>query len=316
MLTIGNAPLSWGVFEADADTNPPWSIVLDEIAAAGYSGTELGPIGFLPEGTDILRAELDKRGLTLTGGFVYEHLHDPAWHDAVIGSTTRVVRVLSELGARYLVVIDRMFMERQQTAGRSDKAQRLTGDAWMYLMDTIREVSSIAQSHNIRPVLHPHAGTHIEFIDEIDRALTDLSHEAIGLCIDTGHSAVAGLQAADLVAQYPERVEYFHLKDVSAHGMRRMITEDLAFEEALGKGLFCPLGNGVVDFSALHLSLAKIGFDGIATVEQDPDPYANTPHTGLDSAKQSLAYLRAVGLCEATSGATEPGDGHPKGQTT
>ena len=45
----GNAPVSWGVYEADRP-NPPFARVLDDIAAAGYAGTELGPYGYLPTG--------------------------------------------------------------------------------------------------------------------------------------------------------------------------------------------------------------------------------------------------------------------------
>jgi hypothetical protein len=33
-IRVGNAPVSWGVYEADRD-NPPFARVLDEIAAAG-----------------------------------------------------------------------------------------------------------------------------------------------------------------------------------------------------------------------------------------------------------------------------------------
>ena len=43
-IRVGNAPVSWGVYEADRP-NPPFDRILDEIARAGYEGTELGPYG-------------------------------------------------------------------------------------------------------------------------------------------------------------------------------------------------------------------------------------------------------------------------------
>ena len=49
MISIGNAPCSWGVEFADDPRNPPWTRVLDECRDAGYRGIELGPIGFMPE---------------------------------------------------------------------------------------------------------------------------------------------------------------------------------------------------------------------------------------------------------------------------
>jgi inosose dehydratase len=296
ILKIGNAPLSWGVFEGDAEDNPPWDEVLDEIAAAGYLRTELGPIGFLPEDPNILRREFDSRGLTLTGGFVYEHMHDPANREQVLANARRVGGILAALGASQLVVIDRMVPERQRTAGRSEAAERLAPAAWETMLETIAGVARVAsEEFGLRPVLHPHCGTHIEFADEIERLVEDLPDALIGLCIDTGHSAVTGMQAADLVDRYGDRVEYLHLKDVDGAAQQVMLDEDLEFEEALGVGLFCPLGQGIVDFAALHASLGRIDFSGIATVEQDPDPRVPN-HRGLDSARESLEFLRRVGL--------------------
>jgi inosose dehydratase len=296
MLNIGNAPLSWGVFEGDAPSNPAWETVLDEIAAAGYPFMELGPVGFLPEDTDLLTGELARRGLGVTAGFVYEHMHDQASQEHVLRTVRRVGRILSELEATYLVVIDRMASERQLVAGRSDAAQRLAPAQWTAMIETISEVARVAdEEFGLRPVLHPHCGTHIEFVDEIDQALGDLPKSAIGLCVDTGHSAVAGLRASELVDRYPDRIEYFHFKDVDPSALRLMHNEGLGFEEALGAGLFCPLGQGVVDFAALRDSLRRIGFAGSATVEQDPDPRA-TEYSGLAAAKQSLEFLQETGL--------------------
>jgi inosose dehydratase len=296
MLNVGNAPLSWGVFEGDEESNPPWALVLDEIVAAGYRHLELGPIGFLPEDTAVLKEELAARDLSLTAGFVYEHMHDPSQRDLVLENTRRVGRILSTLGARHLVVIDRMVPERQRTAGRSALAERLSPQAWDQMIETIATVATIAaEEFGLRPVLHPHCGTHVEFADEIEHVLHDLPHSTIGLCIDTGHSAVAEMQAADLVDRYADRVEYFHFKDASEKGLSRMLDEGLEFDEALGVGLFCPLGQGLVDFSALRESLDRIGFSGSATVEQDPDPRV-TDHSGLVAARESIAFLRQVGL--------------------
>lgn len=296
MLEVGNAPLSWGVFEGDDPNNPPWAVVLDEIVAAGYSRTELGPIGFLPEDPSTLRGNLDRRGLKLTAGFVYEHLYDPEHRDRTLANTRRVARTLAELGGQYLVIIDRMIPSRQRTAGRSDRAARLSDRGWAYLVETIAAVASIATADfGLRPVLHPHCGGHIEFEDEIDRALSDLPSDVLGLCIDTGHAAVVGLQAKELVERYPSRVEYFHLKDVDPVALGRLRESSLTFDDSLAEGLFCPLGDGIVDFEGLRDSLGRIAFTGCATVEQDPDPRI-TDFSGLATARASIQFLRNIGL--------------------
>src|SRR6186713_1971338 len=60
MMRVGNAPVSWGVYEADR-LNPPYGEVLDGIARAGYAGTELGPFGYLPTSPRELDHELRSR---------------------------------------------------------------------------------------------------------------------------------------------------------------------------------------------------------------------------------------------------------------
>jgi inosose dehydratase len=298
MLNVGNAPLSWGVFEGDDAKNPPWSLVMDEIAEAGYRYMELGPIGFLPEDTDLLGPELERRGISLLGGFVYEHMHDPACEPLVLENTRRVCRVLSSLGARFLVVIDRMVMDRRRTAGRSEDAERLPDSGWAQMMETISKVAAIAdQEFGLRPVLHPHSGTHIEFDDEIDRALGDLPSSSIGFCIDTAHAAVAGMQAYDLANRHALRLEYLHFKDVDEAVLQQMLAAGLEFEEALAIGLFCPLGKGIVDFPGLRRSLEESSSVRAATVEQDPDPRVAN-HSGLEAAKESIRFLREVGLAD------------------
>jgi inosose dehydratase len=44
-VELATGPVTWGVDFADAPANPPWSLVLDDIAASGLGALELGPVG-------------------------------------------------------------------------------------------------------------------------------------------------------------------------------------------------------------------------------------------------------------------------------
>jgi hypothetical protein len=46
-IRVGNAPVSWGVYEADSP-NPPFASVLDGTPMPATRGTELGPYGYTP----------------------------------------------------------------------------------------------------------------------------------------------------------------------------------------------------------------------------------------------------------------------------
>ena len=106
VVSVANGPVSWGVYYGGDPTNFPWPRYLDEVAAAGFRWTELGPIGYLPEEPGHLRDELAKRQLRLIAGFIFESLHDPTERPNLRAITHRTCRVLSALESKHLVLID------------------------------------------------------------------------------------------------------------------------------------------------------------------------------------------------------------------
>ena len=98
-ILVGNAPVSWGVYEADRP-NPPFAQVLDEIAAAGYEGTELGPYGYLPTSPGALAAELKKRDLRLGSSFVPLPLEDASRRGRSVEAALAVGKLLHEAQRR------------------------------------------------------------------------------------------------------------------------------------------------------------------------------------------------------------------------
>jgi len=270
-LRLATGPVSWGVDFGDEPGRPRWEDVLDGVAAAGYAGTELGPLGYL--GADA--SALASRGLALTGGFVFEPLHDPGSRAAVLAQARRVARRVSELGGRHLVVIDNVSRERSATAGRTGDAVRLTDARFDAMLDAITAVAEVARAAGQQALVHPHAGTYIEFADEIARAA-----EACPLCVDTGHCAYAGVDPAGLAD-----VAYLHLKDLDPSRVRR------DFWSSVRAGAFVPLGAGCVDFGALLAGLEARGFDGWAVVEQDRVAAAGDPVADLTASRRFLEGL-------------------------
>ena len=66
-VKIGSAPDSWGGWFGEDSRQMPWPRFMDEITAAGYAWTELGPWGYLPCDHAVLATELDRRGLRVCG---------------------------------------------------------------------------------------------------------------------------------------------------------------------------------------------------------------------------------------------------------
>jgi inosose dehydratase len=291
-IRIANAPTSWGVEDPEDGANPRWERLLSDIAAAGYDGTELGPLGYLPEDPVALRRELGGRGLELVGGYLFEPLHTRAGAERALEVARRTCELLAAAGAVHLVLIQGFTPERERAAGRQDAADPLDGDEWATLIASVEELARVAaEEHGLVAVFHPHAGTHVEFADEIDRFAADTG---VPLCIDTGHCAYAGIDPVALYRRHADRVAYFHLKDVDGARLDRALERKLSFEGAVAEGVFCPLGEGAVDFAALATALEERDFHGWATVEQDRLPTDST--TPAEHAAASLAHLRAVGL--------------------
>src|SRR6516225_10707697 len=126
-IRVASAPVSWGIMEnVEFPADYPCARVLDEIARAGYSGTELGPYGFLPTEPAVLRREIEKRGLELCSAFVDTELGNPAALEAGLAHVARSARLISQAGARLLVLSDSITEARNASAGRRNEANQLS----------------------------------------------------------------------------------------------------------------------------------------------------------------------------------------------
>ena len=294
-LRLANGPVSWGVDLPDKPGAPPWEEVFSEISEAGYRWCELGPVGYLPEDDERVRAELDARGLGVAGSYIFEPMHDANRHRDVADITHLTCGRIAALGGEYLVVIDMVSPERGATAGRSAAATRLEGRAYRDFLTGLRQATTIAIDYGLTPVLHPHAGSYVEFEDEIERVLADTADDGLQLCIDTGHFTYAGVDPVRFLAEHRDRTPYLHFKDIDPIVHQKVCSDGVPFFDAVSLGVFCPVGQGTVDFPALAAELAR-GFDGPGTIEQDRDFRSTT--TALEDAKASLDFLRGLGLAD------------------
>jgi inosose dehydratase len=294
-LRVANGPVSWGVDVPDKPGSPPWEDVFSEISEAGYKWCELGPVGYLPSDDGLVRAELEARGLGVAGSYIFERLHDADRLDHIAEVTHATCRRIAGLGGDFLVVIDMVSDERGATAGRSAAAPRLDGQPYEVLLQGLRQSAGIAAEHGLTPVLHPHAGSYIEFEDEIERVLADTADDGLQLCIDTGHFAYAGVDPVRFLAEHRDRTPYLHFKDIDPIVLQKVVSDAVPFFDAITLGVFVPMGQGMVDFNALAAELRN-GFDGPGTIEQDRD--FRSPTTPLEDAKASLDYLRGLGLTD------------------
>lgn len=297
-LNLSNHPCSWGVDYAESPSNPPWDKVVQCIADAGYAGTELGPVGYYDPAH--LSEKLKSLGLQLVGGNIFEKLHEPEELPAILAKVHASCKILKEHGARFFVIVPHTCDEKVATAGRPKDAPRLPQEQWEKFMAGIVEVAKVVKSYGIRCTLHPHAGCWIEYEDEVEKALADLPADLVELCLDTGHFTYAGMDPVAKYKQYAARVPYMHFKDINGKVLEELQREKQGFWDGIKKGVFCPLGQGLVDFPAVLRALKESGFSGWVTVEQDfdnsiPDQEAKLM-VPFKCCKLNVDYLRSCGV--------------------
>ncbi len=294
-IRIGNAPCSWGVEFANDPRNPAWDTVLKECAAAGYTGIELGPIGFMPENPDVLAEALARHGLTLTGGVVFRPFHDPAAWDDVMDAALRTCKALVSHGAQHLVLIDSISARRAPTAGRAAEAEQMDSAEWEAFRNRIATVAKMGtEVYGLTVGIHAHAAGFIDFEPELERLLDEVDENILKICFDTGHHSYAGYDPVAFMRRHIDRISYMHFKDIDPAVKARAIANRTGFYDACGQGIFCNLGKGDVDFPAVRQVLLDAGFEGWCTVEQDCDPTLDV--RPMDDARTNREYLESIGF--------------------
>jgi len=285
---VGTAPINWNNDDLkDWAPEVPFPRILDEMAAAGYEGTELG--GNYPTEPAVLRLELERRGLALSGAYRWLSLLDPAALDAELVSLDHLLDLLAVLGSRDLIVACRMDARRISIAGRvpSDGSAGLGDAEWRALVESLGLIARLAFSKGIRTHYHNHAGSYVETPAEVERFLSLLDPAVADLCFDAGHYAFGGGDPADFVARHASRIGYVHLKDVDPAVLARARAEGLGFLDALRVYVFCELGEGIADVPSIVGALLDNDYSGWIVVEQDTSRRPST-----ESARASREYLR------------------------
>lgn len=134
--------------------------------------------------------------------------------------------------------------------------------------DKVKEYDIQVAIHNHGPgdKTYPLPGSAYERIKDLDKR--------IGLCNDIGHTTRSGLDVAETILQFADRLHDVHFKDVSS---------------ADAKGGCVEMGRGVIDVPFVIRALVKIGYAGIAAFEYEKD--SDDPLAGL---AESVGYARGV----------------------
>lgn len=300
MIKVANAPCSWGVIERtnEAERSLGYARVLDEMQATGFNGTELGDWEFMPTDPAGLKAELEQRNLALIASWVTAVLIEPAGHADSAARAVRAARLLAAVAGESPVIVvgDNLFAyeERNKIVGRVQPRDSMNDEQWQIFVAGVHLIARrVKDETGLRTVFHPHCSTWIEAPGEIEKLLNLTDPELVGLCLDTGHYTFGGGDPVAAVQKHAGRIRHVHFKDCEPAIAAKARENGWEYNYAVGKGLFCELGQGEVDFSAVLHALKAINYDGWVVIEQDVLPSMGSPK---EAAQRNRDYLRGIGL--------------------
>lgn len=140
------------------------------------------------------------------------------------------------------------------------------------LLDSVEEK---IKAYDIRVAVHNH-GPEDKLYPTPESAYRRIKNRdrRFGLCIDIGHTGRCGVDPADDVIRFGDRLLDMHLKDVSA---------------ASAAGRHMELGHGVLDIPAVIGALHKIEYQNVAAFEYEEN--AHDPVAGL---AECVGYVRGI----------------------
>jgi inosose dehydratase len=304
-VAVANAPCSYGAFEntIGIDPNVPDALgLLDAVAAAGYAGIDLGPVGYL--GTaEQLAERLSPRGLGLAGGYLALPFSEP---DALAQEIDRVDALLDVLdlaagvgspahAAPRPTLADAGSPQRFANPGRAanDRSLGLDEAGWRRFADGLARVLERCRMRGHEPTFHHHTATYVEAVWEIEEVL---ERSDVGLCLDTGHLLVGGGDPVPALRDWAARINHLHVKDARREVIEGIIAERAPFEAIWSRRAFCVFGTGDVDVPAVIEQVEQSAYSGWLVVEQDIFPDPADPGRCIADQAANRAYLRERGM--------------------
>lgn len=255
--------LSAGLFIFDHQSKPTGDPIeaLERTAAAGFRETELmaegQPWNEVTQG-DLrhLKSALERTGLfphtlhaPMSGINLASGIEEIRRHG--IDEMTKAMRILAELGGRTVIVHpsgrpgpDEDAYKWENIGGAAERAHA-----------SVSELVRVAESTGICMALENLPATGLPCrpvvsMQELRALIAGFPAEQVGLCLDTGHARICGLDPAEQARVAAERLVALHIQDVDGERDCHWVP-----------------GRGVIDWAALGQALADIAFDGAWTME-------------------------------------------------
>jgi inosose dehydratase len=226
-------------------------------------------------------AMLADHDLSPAPGYLSVAVDDDGRCDAASFERARqAAAVHAEIGLAGMFIACGMSKQAARVALHPARGFGFEQDRLERVVESIAAVAEVMCAEGVRPGLHPHVGTWVETEDETRYVLDNIDATRLAFGPDTGHLAWAGVDPAKIMADYRDRINHVHIKDINAAAAARSATDDLNYQQTVLAGVWMEPGLGDVDLEAV-LDVLGPQFDGWLVSEVD--------RPNLPTAEQSIA---------------------------
>ena len=263
VIRVANAPCSWGVLEFEAPSSRrPAAQVLDEMAAAGYAGTELGDWGFLPTdpaalaadvGAPRARARRRVRAGRARPGRRARRGHRAGGADGAAAGAA-AARTQAAPSSPVIVLSDDNTTRPEPHGARRTHPRRGRPDAGRSgtrsRARAERVAAAVRDATGLRTVFHHHCAGYVETPREIDALMSRTDPDAA--------RPLPRHRASDVRRRQPGRCASRSTaiasgtctsRTASRSSPRQARAEAWDYHTAVRRGIFCELGQGMVPFA-------------------------------------------------------------------
>jgi len=215
---------------------------------------------------------------------------NPFKRQDIIDYNVRLAAVLSKLGVEHLIFGPGGPRERSTSPEQLKEAAI-----------TINEAAARVSDYGLKACVHPHLWTELQDEEELDYLFQHCS-EQVYFAPDTAHLTGAGMDPAQIIRRYRDRVAYVHLKDLTSKNAKAEDFPMLLGNEALP--VFCELGLGTIAFEPVIEALIDIEYTSWMTVEIDQS--TSTPLNSLTLCRDFVENVLSIPIRNLSSEVNGP----------
>ncbi|MEO8410326.1 MAG: myo-inosose-2 dehydratase [Propionivibrio sp.] len=276
-VKFGCAPINWTNDDLPSlGGDLTYQQCLSEMALAGYTGSEGG--NKYPKDFATLKKALDLRGMQICNMW-FSSLLTTFKNDETYAALEKHLDYTYSLGARVVGVGEcGVTVHGQEETPLLANCPQLTDEQFENLAAGLNDMGRRAQAKGMSLCFHPHVGTGIQTLAEIDRLMSMTDPTLVHLLFDTGHSVVAGEDPVAILGKYIGRVRHIHFKDVRKPVLEKLKAENWSFLHGVKEGMFTVPGDGdMVRWDEIFALLKANDYSGWIVIEAEQDPAKADP---------------------------------------